>query len=143
MNKGVVVQNEVMFHRGDPVGPYDSPPIEGLKHRSTMGYDSGSDVWHIYTDGEVVHTWQPHEVRFLVHWNAEVYSDLDEVKKVMDHSDDLTIDRVIDRLLADMRDKGKQVAEPSDPLHDKEFITALVQTYSIAPTTEWLEFPAA
>ena len=42
-----------------------------------------------------------------------------------------------------MRAKGKTVAEPSDPLHDTEFIRALVETYTIAPTTEWLEFPAA
>ena len=100
VNKGVVVQNEMMFHRGDPVGAYDSPPIVGLKHRSTMGYDAASDLWHVYTDDEPIHTYRPDQVRFLVHWNAEVYSDLDEVKKVMDHSDDLTIDGVIERLLA-------------------------------------------
>ena len=66
-----------------------------------------------------------------------------EVKKVMDHTDDLTIEEACGRLLADMRSKGVKIAEPSDPLHDDEFVHALMSTYTIAPTTEWIEFPAA
>ncbi|CAN5580308.1 hypothetical protein BH10ACT3_BH10ACT3_12880 [soil metagenome] len=142
-NKGVVVQNEMMFHRGDPVGPYDGPPIEGLKNRSMMGYDQDADLWRITTDDETVHTYQPNEMRFMVHWNAELYEDMDELKKVMDHTDDLTIDEAIGRLLMDMRSKGTKIADPSDPFHDTDFVRALVETYTIAPTTEWLSFPAA
>ena len=63
---------------------------------------------------------------------------MDEVKKNMDHSDDLTHDVVFERLLADMRAKGVDVAEPSDPLHDSDFIRSLIATYTIAPTTDWL-----
>jgi hypothetical protein len=142
-NKGVVVQNEMMFHRGDPVGPWNSPPINNLKHRSELGYDAAGDIWNICTDGDVVHTYQPDDMRLLVHWNAEVYSDMAEVKKVMDHTDDITIEDAVGRLLADMRSKGTKVAEPSDPLHDDDFVRALMATYTIAPTTEWLEMPAA
>jgi hypothetical protein len=68
---------------------------------------------------------------------------MDEVKKNMDHSDDLTHDIVFERLLADMRSKGVAVAEPSDPLHDSDFIRALIATYTIAPTTDWLTSSAA
>jgi hypothetical protein len=142
-NKGLVVQNELMFHRGDPVGAFDSPPVENLKHRSEMVYEPDGDVWHITTDGEPVHTYQPAELRLLVHWNGEVYRDMAELKKVMDHTDDLTIDEAIGRLLDDMRRRGTAVAEPSDPLHDDDFVCALMATYTIQPTTEWLEFPAA
>ena len=42
-----------------------------------------------------------------------------------------------------MRAKGVKIAEPSDPLHDDDFIRALMATYTIAPTTEWLTIPAA
>jgi hypothetical protein len=31
-----------------------------------------------------------------------------------------------------------EVATPSDPLHDVEFIQALTHTYDVAPTTDWL-----
>jgi hypothetical protein len=137
-NKGVVVQNEAMFHRGDPVGRPDERDLPGLKHRSLLGYDAARGEWAITTDGEVIRRYQPHEMRLLVHWNAEVYADMDEVEKNMDHSDDLTHDVVFDRLLADMRAQGVDVAEPSDPMHDSDFIRALIATYTIAPVTDWL-----
>ena len=44
-NNGVVVQNEMMFHRGDPVGRPDERAIDGLKHRSMFGYDADDDAW--------------------------------------------------------------------------------------------------
>ncbi len=138
-NRGVVVQNEMMFHRGDPVGRPEERAIEGLRHHSRFEYRPDADDWAITTDGEVVRTYRPEEIRLLVHWNAEVYADMDEVRKVMDHTDDLTHDRVIDTLLADLRSKGVDVAEPSDPLHDVEFIQALMGTYTIAPTIDWID----
>jgi len=137
-NRGVVVQNELMFHRGDPVGRRDERGTEGLKHRSMFVYRVDSGDWVITTDGDVIRRYSPEQIRFLVHWNAEVYRDMDEVKKVMDHTDDLTHERVFDTLITDMRSKGVTVAEPSDPLHDDDFIHALLSTYTIAPTTEWL-----
>jgi len=142
-NKGVVVQNESMFHRGDPVGRPEERDIPGLKHRSMLGYDASRDDWAITTDGDVIRRYRPEEMRLLVHWNAELYADMDEAKKSMDHSDDLTHDIVFDRLLADMRAKGVTVAEPSDPMHDQLFIRALIDTYSIAPETDWAQAPAA
>jgi hypothetical protein len=142
-NKGVVVQNESMFHRGDPVGRPDERDLPGLKHRSLLGYDAGRDEWSITTDGEVIRSYRPDEMRLLVHWNAEVYADMDEVEKNMDHSADLTHDVVFDRLLADLRARGVDVAEPTDPLHDSDFIRALIAAYTIAPTTDWLTSSAA
>jgi len=142
-NKGVVVQNESMFHRGDPVGRLEERDLPGLKHRSQLGYDPDRDEWAITTDGEVIRSYRPEEMRLLVHWNAEVYTDMEEVEKNMDHSADLTHDVVFDRLLADLRARGVDVAEPSDPLHDSEFIRALIATYTIAPTTDWLTPSAA
>jgi len=50
-------------------------------------------------------------MRLLVHWSAELYADREEAEKAADHSDDLTFDEVFDRLLADMRSKGVDVAD--------------------------------
>jgi hypothetical protein len=137
-NRGVVVQNEMMYHRGDPVGPPEDRPIEGMKCRSVFGYDGADDSWAVTTDDEVIRRYRPEQIRLLVHWNAEVYADMDEVKKVMDHTDDLTHERVIDTLLGDMRSRGLKVATPTDPLHDVEFIQALMHAYDIQATTDWL-----
>jgi hypothetical protein len=136
-NKGVVVQNEVMFHRGDPVGRSDERDIPGLKHRSMLGYEPDRDDWAITTDGEVIRRYQPDEMRLLVHWSAELYEDRAEAEKALSHSDDMTQERACEMLLADMRAKGVDVAEPSDPMHDTDFIMALIGTYTIAPTTDW------
>jgi hypothetical protein len=140
-NTGLVVQNELMFHRGDPVGRPDERDIPGLAHRSMFEHRSDEDDWVITTDDEVIRRYGPDEIRFLVHWNAEVYTDLDECRRVMDHTDDLTHERVIDTLIADIRSKGIPVAEPSDPLHDDDFIHTLLSTYTIAPTIDWIERP--
>jgi hypothetical protein len=137
-NRGVVVQNELMFHRGDPVGRPDERAVD-VKHRSRFAYLPDDDVWAVTTDGNVVRCYEPHEIRLLVHWNAEVYRDMDEVKLVMDHTDDLTHERVVDTLIADLRARGIAVDEPSDPLHDETFIHTLLSTYRIAPTIDWLE----
>ena len=137
-NRGVVVQNEMMFHRGDPVGRPDERAVEGLRNHSLFGYLPDEDVWAVTTDGAENRRYSPDEIRLLVHWNAEVYADMAEVEKVMDHSDDLTHDIVVDRFLADMAARGTKVAAPSDPFHDVDFIQALTATYSIAPTIDWI-----
>lgn len=54
----------------------------------------------------------------------------------------LSIDAVFHRLLADLRRRGIEVDEPTDPLHDRALIRALTDTYSIAPATDWVT-PAA
>ncbi len=138
-NTGLVVQNELMFHRGDPVGRPDERAIPSLKHRSLMGYDPHADAWEITTDGARIRQYAPSEMRLLVHWNAELYADMDECRKVMDHTDDLTHEQVVDTLLADLRSKGKNVVAPADPFHDVDFIHALMDTYTIAPTSDWIE----
>jgi hypothetical protein len=142
-NRGLVVQNEAMFHRGDPVGRLDERDVPGLKHRSRLGYDPERDDWVITTDGEPIRRYRPEEMRLLVHWNAEVYADREEVDKNMDHSADLTRDAVFECLLADMRAKGVAVVDPIDPMHDSEFVRALIATYTIAPTIDWLAPSAA
>lgn len=141
-NKGVVVQNEMMFHRGDPVGPPGERDIPGLKNRSLFGYDAEADDWVITTDGEVIRRYPPEEMRLLVHWNAEVFADRDELERNNDRSQDLKLDTVFERLLADLHRRGVQIAEPTDPLNDREFVRALTDAYSIAPITDWAT-PAA
>jgi hypothetical protein len=132
-----------MFHRGDPVGRPEDRDIPGLKHRSMIGYDVDRDDWAITTDDDVIRRYQPEETRLLVHWSAELYSDMQELEKSLDHSDDLTTDLIFDRLIADMENRGLKVGEPSDPMHDSDFIRSLIATYTIAPTTDWIPKPAA
>ncbi|PRC57934.1 hypothetical protein C6A85_31050, partial [Mycobacterium sp. ITM-2017-0098] len=69
------------------------------------------------------------ELRFLVHWSAEVFTDFDELKKNMDGSDDLTTDKAIDMLVDNLHKQGVKLDIPSAPLHDPAFIGALNAAY--------------
>ncbi|HZN83114.1 MAG TPA: hypothetical protein VFC01_26055, partial [Mycobacterium sp.] len=71
------------------------------------------------------------ELRFLVHWSAELFSDYDELKKNMDGSDDLTVERAIDTLVKDVNANGLKLDMPDDPLHDPVFIRTLNAAYDL------------
>jgi hypothetical protein len=131
-NRGVVVQNEMMYHRGEPNGPVDQRHPRGLALNSLFGADPArDDGWQITTDGAVIQRVPAAEMRFLVHWNAEVYADYDELKKTMDGTDDLTVERVFDIFAADLRARGVGFSLPSDPVHDRDFITLLNGVYDV------------
>jgi hypothetical protein len=60
-----------------------------------------------------------------------VFADFDELKKNMDGSDDLTIDKAIDMLVDDVNKKGVKLDIPAAPLHDPEFIGTLNAAYDL------------
>ena len=130
--KGVVVQNEMMYHRGEANGPMALRRPQGLALHSLFGADPDvADGWQVTTDGQVIQKVPAEEMRFLVHWNAEVYSDIQDMRRTLERTDDLTKDQVFDTFLKDMRAAGVQIETPSDPLHDPAFIQALVAQYDI------------
>lgn len=140
-NRGVLVQNEMMVHRGEANGPAERQRPPGLSLASTfVGDPSDPDQWLVQTGEETIASYRTEELRFLVHWSAEVFEDFDELKKNMDATDDLTHERVFDTLIKDVRSRGIQVATPSDPLHDPAFIRTLNAAYDIGGPAE---YPAA
>lgn len=72
-----------------------------------------------------------------MHWSAEVFADYDELKKNMDGSDDLSIDRAIDMMVDDLKAKGIKLDIPSQPLHDPQFIAALNAGYDLGGPTNY------
>ena len=82
------------------------------------------DGWLVKTGDEVIERYHTDDLRFLVHWSAEVFMDFDELKKNMDGSDNLTHEQAIDTLIKDVRSRGIHIETPSDPLNDPAFIGA-------------------
>jgi len=131
-NRGVVVQNEMMVHRGEANGPLDQQTPAGLAFDTVFtGDPADRDQWLLKNGDDVIATHRTSELRFLVHWSAEVFSDFEELKKNMDGSDDLTIERAIDTLVKDVNAQGVTLAMPDDPLHDPEFIRTLNAAYDL------------
>ncbi len=129
-NRGIVAETERMYHRGEANGPLDQRQPKGLALNSLLNVDpNDADSWQITTDGQVIQKIAAHEMRMLVHWRADIYMDLAELKKVVDHTDDLTHDQVIDMFIDDLRSRGRVFETPTDPLHDREFMHLLTDVY--------------
>ena len=130
--RAAVVENEMMFHSAQSCGDPSLRKPEGLAFHSLMETDpERAGGWRITTDGKVIQRIPEAEFRFLVHWGANVYMDLDELKLFADHTDDLDHERVFDVFLEDLTKRGVAFDPPSDPLADKTFIKLLNDVYGI------------
>jgi hypothetical protein len=136
-NRGVVTQNTAMLHRGESNGPLDQRDNpNGLAFDSTFSADPDDpDGWRICTGERVIARLATDRLRLLVHWDAELYTDLADLKRHVDHLDDLTTDRVFDTFVADLEAKGVEFETPSDPMRDPRFIALLARTYDVPPSS--------
>lgn len=136
--RAVVVENEMMFHTAQSNGPSAMRRPEGLAINSMMSADPADpNGWQISTGDRTIQHIPEEEFRFLVHWGADIYMDYAELKRALDHSDDLTHEQVFDMLIADLRARGETFEIPSDPLTDKKFIGVLTRAYDPGQPTHF------
>ena len=142
-NRGVVTNNTAMYHRGESNGPRElRANPRGLSFDSTFAGDpTGPDRWQIRSGEEVIARYTTDQLRLLVHWDAELYTDLADLKKHVDHLDDLAPDRVFETFASDLSARGVSFRMPSDPMRDPEFIALLARTYDVGPRTYPAEAP--
>lgn len=128
--RAVVVENEMMLHHGQACGPVAMRRPTGLDITSMFGVDPNNrDGWQITSEGNVIQNIPAQEMRFLVHWGARLFMDYAELKVTMDHTDDITTDQALHMLVADLRERGIALEEPSDPMNDRKFIGLLAKVY--------------
>ncbi len=129
-NRGVLVQNEMMVHRGEANGPLAEQRPAGLNFETRFrGTPGDQGAWQAVNGDVAIAEYKTEDLRFLVHWSAEVFEDYAELKKNMDHTDDLTFDQVFDTLIKDCRARGIELPTPADPIRDPHFIMALNAAY--------------
>ena len=128
--RAVIVENEKMYHTAESCGRAALRKPEGLSIESLMEADPDAAAgWRIRTRERVIQHIPAPEVRFLVHWGAEVFMDRDELRVTLDHSDDISTGQAIDIFISDLRRRGVPFALPTDPLADTVFIELLTNTY--------------
>lgn len=127
--RAVVVENERMYHMAESCGPAALRRPAGLAINSRIAANGDDDGWHISTDDKVIQNITADQFRFLIHWGADVFTDFNELKVTLDHSDDISHEQVFDMLVKDLRARGEHFEVPSDPLTDKTFITLLTRVY--------------
>jgi len=126
-NTAVVGDNDRMLHRVEAVGPEGTRFMKGLTLDSELAW-TGED-WAITDAGRTLASFPFEAVRVSVSWKAQVLRTPDEARRLDDHSDDLTLDRVVEGFCADLARRGRPLPAPADPLRDDGFIAALNEAY--------------
>jgi len=128
--RAVVVENEMMYHTAESNGPSAMRHPAGLSIDTVIGPDPQDPTgWQLTNDGQVIQRVPEKEFRFLIHWGADVYMDMTEMKRALDHTDDLSHEQVFDMIIADLRARGEKFIMPGDPMTDKGFIGMLTRVY--------------
>jgi len=103
-NTAVILDTDSVFHGVDPVGT--SGPLAPLRPGMRLTFD-GNDRWSVRAGDEVVGTYRWNEIRFSISWKAYCFADEAERRAWREHSDDLQLDAIVDRLVADLRRRGR------------------------------------
>ena len=134
--RAVVVENEMMFHHGQAAGPVALRKPAEMDISSTFGADPADpEGWQIETFGRVGQKIPAQEMRLLIHWRAQLFMDLNELKVSLDHTDDISQEQAISMLIADMRVRGIALEMPTDPMNNRTFIALVSQAYDIGGPT--------
>ena len=129
-NMAVVTDTDRAFHGVDRVGAADAPapPVE-----AGMVMDPNRDGgWTLRQGESPARSYGPGEVRFSVSWKAYCFADEQEREAWTNHSDDLTLDQILEALVDDLVERGQMAQRPAD---DRTLARALVDGYVQFPAT--------
>ncbi len=106
----LLLDADSVFHGVDRVADRreDLPP---LKPGMSLVF-AGDGTWVVADGDQSVATYRWDELRFSVSWKAYCFEDEHEQRTWRDHEDDLTIAVVVDRLVADLRARGRITGDP-------------------------------
>ena len=135
-NRGVVGDNDTMFHRVAPIGNANPRKIEGATLDVELFASESDRGWVAKDDGVELLKYQERDVRVSISWKAEVFADAESARVREEHLDDLGLDFVLRSFADDLSSKGIQISIPEDPFHDHEFTRALNQAYPLPVPAE-------
>jgi hypothetical protein len=125
-NVAIMSDNDVMYHRIGRVGAPDArlPQMTTAAKLRAVGNDS----WAIVENGEILATYPFSAVRLSVVWKANLEGEATHEL--------LSLDRVMDIFVADLRKRKVDFRVPADPLSDKTWIATLDSIYGTGPDSE-------
>jgi len=104
-NTAVLLDTDSVFHGVDRVMEADVP-LPPLAMGMRLTYE-GHDRWRVGFGDEAVVRYHWDDLRFSVSWKAYCFADEAEQRAVAGHTDDLTRDAVVARLVDDLRARGR------------------------------------
>jgi len=111
-NTAVLLDTDSVFHGVDRVAevPGDFPRLRpGMRLRYV-----GDRSWEVGPDEAPLARYGWDEIRFSVSWKAYCFRDEAERRAWREHTDDLSLEFVLDRLVDDLKRRGRIDLRPSD-----------------------------
>ncbi|MCW5891656.1 MAG: hypothetical protein KIT14_14060 [bacterium] len=128
-NTAILLDTDSVFHGVDLVE--EVVPLPDL-HTGMLLVHDGDDRWSVRDGDTVVARYRWNDLRFSVSWKAYCFADEAERTAWREHTDDLTLDTILDRLRADLRARGRLGDERPT---DTDLALMLID--------EYVRFPAA
>jgi hypothetical protein len=123
-NTALLMDTDTVFHGVDRVAE-SAPSVESLQVGMRLHFD-GTGHWSVREGDRVVARYRWEELRFSISWKAYCFADEAEQRTWREHSDDLSVAAVVDRLVEDLRGRGK-IAGPRPA--DDDLVEILIDEY--------------
>jgi hypothetical protein len=131
-NTAMVLDTDTVFHGVDRIADVPADELPRIRAGTTLQF-AGERTWRL-VDGEGTelsrYPWD--QLRFSVSWKAYCFRDERERDSWRDHTDDLTLDVILDRLVADLVDR--ELVAP-DVARDGELGQLLIDEYVHFPSS--------
>ena len=110
-NTGIILDTDSVFHGVDPVE--SDSPLPAMRPGMQLRWDSGR--WLVQDGDAIVARYGWDEIRFSISWKAYCFTDAEERHAWREHREDLALERILDRLVEDLRARGRLEGERPDP----------------------------
>jgi hypothetical protein len=111
-NSAIVLDTDSVFHGVDRVDPQAT--VAPLRPGMHLCFDAGGR-WTVRSGDAVVAEYDWESIRFSISWKAYCFADEAERRAWREHSDDLELDDILDRLVDDLRTRGRIQSERPEP----------------------------
>lgn len=112
-NTAILLDTDSVFHGVDRVTE-SAGEMPDLLPGVQLIHD-GAGRWHVEREGEKLADYEWDDLRFSVSWKAHCYRDEEEKRCVEEHADDLSRERALETLCADLRRRGRLGEATPDP----------------------------
>src|SRR5436309_199337 len=125
-NTAVVLDTDSVFHGVDRVLG-DDAPLGGLRPGMRLHHE-GERSWTVRDGERIVATYATDDLRYSVSWKAYCFADDAERAAWAAHTDDLSLEQILERLVADLCERGR-LAGQDHQLADAELGRLLIDEY--------------
>ena len=123
-NSAIIIDTDWVFHGVERV-EQQLPGLPTIGPGTRLHF-LGDDHWELRTgdEAQAQYTWP--EIRYSISWKGYCFPDRDAQRLWQEHSDDLTIERVLDTFEADLRVRGLLAGTSPGP---DQYAQLMVETY--------------